>query len=822
MDTDYKTFLESKIISVDRKGFEVDESRLHPQNFGHQNLAIQWALRLGSALIAMSFGLGKTRIQCEIARLIHEHTGQPFLVICPLGVKHQFQAEDGPALGMDWQYVRTDAEAAAATSPYLITNYERVRDGDITAATISELAGVSLDEGSVLRSLGSKTSQTFKALFRDVGFRYVCTATPSPNEYKELIYYAEFLGVMDHGQALTRWFKRDSSKAGHLTLHPHHERDFWMWVASWALFLFKPSDLGFSDAGYELPELQVHWHRIDVDQRRAWGQTDNRGQHRLFLDAAGGVREASAEKRETLDDRLQKLIEIMAANPGRKWLLWHHLEREREAIEAAVPEAVTVYGSQDLDTREQRILGFVRGEIPVLATKPEIAGSGCNFQRHCHSNIFLGVDYKFQDFIQAIHRTYRFQQTQPVDVHILYAESEDAVVDVLKQKWEQHNRLVEQMRAIIQRYGLSHEAMRRDLVRSIGVQRQQVQGKLFTAVNNDCVEEARSIADNRFHAIVTSIPFSNHYEYVASVNDFGHNENDNRFFDQMDYLIPELLRILKPGRVAAIHAKDLIHYGHKTESGFMEVNPFCAKTVLAFMKHGFLFEGEITITTDVVRENNSTYRLGWSEMCKDGSKMGVGLPEKVLLFRKPPSNANNAYADEPVRHNKQRYTRARWQVDAHSYWRSNGNTLVYDYDEHVARLQHLENKGNLPSSFFYEPPASNSPWVWDDVNPMQCLNVEQSRRKLEGHVCPLPFDIVDRLIERFSSDPELTDEPEEIFDPFGGLGTVAYRAIHLGRRGYVVELSPVYWDAAVDYCRKAEANALAPTLFDLLKLEAGE
>ncbi|HZW02803.1 MAG TPA: SNF2-related protein [Anaerolineaceae bacterium] len=243
MDTDYKTFLESKIISVDRKGFEVDDARLNPLNFGHQNLAIVWALRLGSALIAMSFGLGKTRIQCEIARLIHEHTGQPFLVICPLGVKHQFQAEDGPALGMDWQYVRTDAEAEAATSPYLITNYERVRDGDITAATIAELAGVSLDEGSVLRSLGSKTSQTFKSLFADVSFRYVCTATPSPNEYKELIYYAEFLGVMDHGQALTRWFKRDTAKAGHLTLHPHHEADFWAWISNWALFLGAPSDL---------------------------------------------------------------------------------------------------------------------------------------------------------------------------------------------------------------------------------------------------------------------------------------------------------------------------------------------------------------------------------------------------------------------------------------------------------------------------------------------------------------------------------------------------------------------------------------------------
>ncbi len=822
---DYETFLQSKINLAEPGGFEVGADELHADLFPHQRDAVQWAARRGRALIAMSFGLGKTRIECQLARSVHERTGRPFLVVCPLGVKHQFADVDGPAMGMDWQYVRTDEElrVCAGGSPYVITNYERVRDGDIQPAQ-HDLGGVALDEGSVMRSLGSKTYDVFRAVFAGVRYRFVATATPAPNEYGEILNYADFLGVMDRGQALTRWFKRDSQRAGHLTLYEQHERDFWLWVASWALFLYTPSDLGYSDDGYALPELRVHYHRLTVDHTRAWEQTDNRGQRRLLLNAAGGVREAAAEKRATLAARVERMLEIVAAAPGAHWLVWHHLESERRAIEQALPQAVTVYGSQDLDVRESRIVGFTRGEFPILATKPEIAGSGCNFQQHCHRNVFLGVDYRFQDFIQAVHRTHRFQQAQPVEVHVIHAESEDEVVATLQRKWQQHDRLTAEMRRIIREYGLSHAAMKRDLARTIGVERAEVAGERFTAIQNDCVDETRRMADASVDAIVTSIPFSTHYEYVASVNDFGHNQGDEGFFAQMDYLLPELWRVLRPGRVAAVHVKDLVHYGHATASGFMEINPFSAKALFAFMRHGFMYEGEIFITTDVVRENNVTYRLGWSEMCRDGSKMGVGLPEKVLLFRRPPSQRDTARADTPVRHSKATYTRARWQLDAHAHWRSDGNVAVwvpedgerYDFAAHVGRLEEMERKGLLPATFFVEPPRSDSPWVWDDVNPMRCLNVDQRRRGVELHVCPLAFDVVERLIERFTSDPELTGEREIVFDPFAGLFTVPYIAIRLGRRGVGVELSADYFRAGVEYCRAAEQQALAPTLFDYL------
>jgi DNA modification methylase len=713
--------------------------------------------------------------------------------------------------------VRTDAEIEAAQTPYLITNYERLRDGDITPAN-HDIAGASLDEGSVLRSLGSKTYQVFLNLFADIEYKWVCTATPSPNRYRELIYYANWLGIMDTGQALTRFFQRDVNKAGNLTLHPQHEKKFWLWVASWALFVYKPSDLGYSDEGYDLPKLNVTWHRLEVDQTRAWDQTDNRGQHRLFLNAAGGVREASAEKRATIEARIEKMQEIMGSNPDRHWLLWHDLEDERRAIERAVPDSTSVYGSQALDLREQRILDFSHGEIPILATKPRIAGSGCNFQRYCHSNIFLGVGYKFQDFIQAIHRTHRFQQYQPVDVHIIYAESEDEVVNTLRRKWTQHDKLVEKMQKIVKEYGLVQATLDKELSRNIGLEREEASGQLFTAVNNDCVLELERLPDNSVGLIHTSIPFGNHYEYTTQYEDFGHNPSNSEFWQQMDFLISNLLRVLEPGRCAAVHVKDRVLYGHQTSHGFMEIAPFSDECVFAFKKHGFMYEGRRTIVTDVVRENNSTYRLGWTEMSKDASKMGSGLPEYLLLFRKQPSDMQDQRADRPVTKDKAEYSRARWQIDAHSFWRSGGNTLLtpaeaYDHDAHVERLEVKEEAGNLPATFFYEPPVSISEWVWDDITFMRVLNSEQRRKQQANHICPLPFDIVERAIRLYSNPNDL------VLDPFAGLFTVPAKAIELGRRAYGIELNYEYFVAGLKYCQEAEQKAMAPTLFDWLALQ---
>ena len=844
----YRWIAENKVEVRASGGFAVDPSRLHKSLKPHQRDIVLWALARGTALIAANFGLGKSRIQIDIMRQVHERTGGKTLIICPLGVKHQFVEEDGPVMGVRFQYVRTDAEALAAETPYLITNYERVRDGDITKQFLDEhIECVSLDEGSVLRSLGSQTQQTFNVVLADIPYRFVCTATPSPNDYRELIYYAEFLGVMDHGDALTRWFKRDSQKAGNLRLHPHHERTFWLWVASWALFIQKPSDLGYSDDGYIFPPIQVHWHRISSNHEAAWDMLDTRGQRYLFKDSAASIQQAIREKRDSLDARVAKAAQIVeAADPADHWLIWHHLEDERRAIRKAIPETVEVYGSQDLEERERRILDFSHGHIRIMASKPELTGSGCNFQRFCHRNIFVGVRYQFEEFIQALHRTQRFGQTQPVEVHIIHTDAEDEIVEVMKKKWAQHEALVENMSQIIKDFGLTSEAIKMNLTRSIGVERREKRGALYAAVNNDTCIEAERLADNSVDLIHTSIPFGNHYSYVSSKNDFGYNSTDAVFWEQMDFLTPHLLRVLKPGRIAAIHVKDRLLYGHQNGLGVMSVDPFSDDCVANFRKHGFIYMGRITITTDVVRENNSTYRLTWSEMVKDGTKMGVGLPEYVLLFRKMQSDISRMYADTPVVHTKEEYPVSRWQLDAHAFWRSSGDriprpeevatlpperlvgmegnqvyrwyaqysrNMLYDYEQHLAAVNALDEADRLPKTYgllLPQAPAGAMPTVWTDIVTMRTLNMEQASRRVENHLCPLPFDIVDRVIERWSNPGEL------VYDPFGGLCTVGYRAIKLGRRGLCVELNPEYWEWGCKYLEDAEAERSAPSLFDLL------
>lgn len=497
----YYEFLSNKMDIVEWRGWEINEDDIHSSSYPHQVDTIKWATRIGRGLIAKSFGLGKTQDAIELAKLVVAKTEGIFLIVAPLGVRHHFIHADGPRLDTQWQYVTTDTEIKATDNKFLITNYERVRDGDIDPR-LHNITGVILDEGSVLRSLGSKTYDVFSEVFAKVPYRWVCTATPSPNNYREILGYADFLGVMDRGQALTRFFQRNVDKAGDLTLIPSQEENFWLWVASWALFIFKPSDLGYSDEGYELPKLNIYWHRVPITYNRNFG-FDSWGQYRLLPDTGGGIQQAMREKRDTIESRLARATEIIntgwtdenevfyPSSPDKHFLLWHHLEAERKAIEMVLPEAVTVYGAQRLEVSEQHIIDFSNGKFRILATKPQIAGSGCNFQYHCSDAIFLGVDYKFQDMIQSVHRIYRFQQKNEVNIHFIYAESEDDVVNVFRAKWQQHDYLVEKMRRIVREYGLTHWSIETGLKRNIvkATDRVEEKGRLFTAVKNDCTLE---------------------------------------------------------------------------------------------------------------------------------------------------------------------------------------------------------------------------------------------------------------------------------------------------------------------------------------------
>jgi hypothetical protein len=1032
MTTNYEQFIKNKSCLVRPAGFEIELKEINPLLKDHQQVCVQWAVRQGRAALFEAFGLGKSVQQLEILRLVLKKLGGGrVLIVAPLGVRQEFkkdvyllktgdspkiteqqrrelrawQAESSANVVSEIKFVRRSEEVTEENGLY-ITNYESVRDGKLN---VDLFDAVSLDEASCLRGFGgTKTFREFMALFagdrktlnervrsRGVSYRFVATATPSPNDFIELLAYSAFLDVMDVSAAKTRFFKRDSTKADKLTLHPHKEQEFWLWVASWAMFLQRPSDLGFSDKGYALPEKKIFFHKLPVDHTQT--RPDKSGQGLMFRNAALGLSEAAREKRDTLADRTEKMLEIINASPNDHFLLWHDLEDERRAIEEVLPSyqynrwleakdgdktllslyerhysayqyadgrerklfvgpgeklilktldgsaglawrkfiddsgqtgincaffrneglilsselileaeqiawqkwsgerlytyvnpnkiksknpgccflkagwrkcgktkngllileklaenalpltverkqfLQSVYGSQDLDKREQIIIDFADGKLKYLAGKPQMLGSGCNFQRHCHKAIFLGIGYKFNDFIQAIHRIHRFLQEREVEIHIIYAESEQLILESLLEKWERDTRQKEAMSEIIKKYGLSHEALNRELTRAMGVERVEVKGERFTLVNNDCVLETGQMEENSIGLILSSIPFSTQYEYSPNYSDFGHTDNNEHFFEQMNYLTPNLLKILQPGRIAAIHVKDRIVPGGMTGLGFQVVYPFHARCIEHYTKHGFAYLGMKTIVTDVVRENNQTYRLGWTEQCKDGTKMGVGMPEYLLLFRKPPTDTTNSYADVPVVKSKQKYSRSRWQTDAHGFARSNGNRLltpadlkgvphdvifrlfkqhslnnVYDFENHVALAESLEAEKRLPTSFMLLQPQSWSDEVWTDITRMLTLNGAQSAKGKEMHLCPMQFDLADRVIEQLSM------EGETVFDPFAGLGSVPYRAVLKRRKGYGVELSPNYFLDAIGYLKAAETEVSSPSLFDLLEAEKTE
>lgn len=619
----YREFLENKIDIAPQSGIEVDPAEISPALKDHQRVCVLWALRGGRRGLFARFGLGKTVMQLEWCRILQKHIGGQTLIVMPLNVMPEFRADAVHLLGLDEPpYCRTMAEVKACQAPIILTNYERVRDGDIDPHYFT---AVSLDEAATLRSFGSKTYQEFMQKFKGVRYKLTNTATPSPNRYKELIHYAGFLEVMDTGQALTRFFKRDSTKANNLTLYPGREREFWIWCASWGLFLQKPSDLGFSDEGYSLPPMDIRYHKLTSAERPADFEPD--GQLKLGHDAAMGLTDAAREKRDSIEIRAAETARIVAAAPDDHFVIWHDLEEERRA--------------------------------------------------------------------------------------------------------------------------------------------------------------------------------------------------------------------LKPGRVAAIHVKDRVQFGNVTGMGMPTIEPFHADCISHFIRHGFAYFGMITVVTDVVRENNQTYRLGWTEQCKDGTKMGVGCPEYILLFRKLPTDHSKGYADVRVSKDKADYTRAQWQIDAHAFWRSSGDRpfgredleripvsklqsvyrkysrgTVYDYNEHVKLAEELDKDGRLPSTFMVVAPGSWDMTVWDDINRMRTLNTSQSRRRQQMHVCPLQLDIVERLINRYSNPGDL------VADPFAGLFTVPYLAVKMGRKGKGVELNPDYFRDGVGYCETADAEQSAPTLFDLM--EEGE
>lgn len=834
----YEEFIKSKTVIASNDGIQTEFLKYTEKLYPHQKDIIDFCLKGGRRAIFASFGLGKTFIQLEIAKQLIDKDQKPFLIVCPLGVSGEFKRDNRKlGTGLDITYI-TDTDKfediSLIKNQIYLTNYERIRNGDINP---DYFCGVSFDEASILRNLGTETTNYVLTHFKKIPYRFVATATPTPNDYIEILNYADFLGVIDRGQALTRFFQRDSQKAGNLKLYEHKANEFWLWVSSWAAFVDTPADLGYDATDYVLPKLNIIEHRINYDLKDT--PKDRFGNLMIFKDLSKSLVDVSREKRDSALYRVSKALEIIDTLPENA-IIWHHLEYERDLLESSLKgkDYKSVFGSQDTKTKEQRLIDFSENKYKLLLTKPKIAGSGCNFQ-NCHDMIFLGIDYKFNDFIQSIHRCYRYGQKKDVNVHIIYTFNEDSILKVLYSKWDNHVKLVYKMIQLIKNNGLNHNLILTQLERNMFKDSKKLILDKVTMYNDDCVKALDNIKDNSVHLVLTSIPFGDHYEYSENYNDFGHNYGNEAFFNQMDFLTPKLLRVLEPGRIACIHVKDRIRYSYQNGTSFTTISDFSGQTVSHFIKHGFYLMGKITVTTDVVAENNQTYRLGWTEQTKDATKMGVGLPEYVLIFRKAPTQMQDAYSDNPVSKSKSDYTKAQWQLDAHAYYRSDGNRLlsdeelktyslksivakwkdhikneIYSYKEHLEICEALDELDKLSSTFSTLPVHSVNDMVWTDINRMNTLNTNQANKKKQKHICPLQFDIIERLINRYSM------ENEVVLDPFAGLFSTCYKALEMNRKSIGIELNSEYFKDGLYYIKSLIQKLNVPKLFDVLNDES--
>jgi hypothetical protein len=421
----YEDFLSTKRFQAPAVGVEIYPDAIHPSLFGFQKALVTWAARKGRSAMFATTGMGKTRMQLEWARLM----GVPTLILAPLAVAHQ-TVREAEAIDIELAYAHNKDEVR---TEIVITNYERLHHFDPL-----DFGAVVLDESSILKAFDGKTRRHVIEFGRSIGLRLACTATPAPNDISEIANHAEFLGLMSRAEMLAAFFVHDDE----WRLKGHAREAFFRWLASWGMSLTKPSDIGFPDDGYELPPLNVHLHLIE---------TDVKPEGQLFRSELKGVTDRSRVRRQTLDERVRKTVELVQAEADEPWLVWTGLNDEADAVSKGIDTSINLQGSDDSDRKAEVLRGFADGEVQVLVSKIKIAGFGMNFQR-CARMVFCGLSDSWEGYFQAIRRSWRFGQTRPVDVHVVLSDVEKPIFDNVMRKDIQAQELTRDLVANVAEY----------------------------------------------------------------------------------------------------------------------------------------------------------------------------------------------------------------------------------------------------------------------------------------------------------------------------------------------------------------------------------
>jgi DNA modification methylase len=741
---EYSEFLKTKTKSFIESGFEIKGEKLNKNLFDFQRHIVKLSLKKGRFAIFADCGLGKTLMQLSWAEAVYNHTKKKVLILAPLAVKGQTILE-AKKFGVN-------------ISGIDVNNYEQLDNIDV-----SQYSGIVLDESSILKNFTGKYKKQIIDLFQNTPYKLACTATPSPNDLNEIGNHSEFLNVLDAQDMRAKWFVRDEGMNNY-RLKGHAKNDFYGWISSWAVMLTNPSDLGFDGKKYKLPELNFHETMIETDKT-------NNGL--LFNSSNVSATGFNKELKITMIKRFDEVAKIVN-NSKQSFIIWvNQNEEEKEALKL-IPDAVSVNGSEKPEIKEKKLLGFANGDFRVLVTKKKIAQFGMNFQ-NCHNQIFASLDFSFEGLYQAIRRSYRFGQKNNVNIYLITTDTMENVISSIKRKESQFLEMQSEMNKYINgnSFGLLNS-----------YEFKEVKNNNYWLMKGDSCQEIKRVPDNSVDLIIFSPPFSSLFTYSNYIHDMGNNENHEEFFKQYTFLLNDLYRILKPGRLMICHTTDLAVY--KNSSGYTGLYDFTGEHHRAVEQVGFKYHSKINIWTDPVLEmqRTKTQRLLYKQLRKDSSYTGVGLPEYCTVFRKWDGNEEDW---TPINNkNAENFPLDVWQQWASPTWNVEKSDL-----EHLDEIKKDYKVAN-----------------WMDIKRTDVLNnSEGTDLGDEKHIAPLQLSVIRRCVQMWSN------PGETVFTPFLGIGSEVYESAKLNRFGIGIELKDKYFETAVKNVNKVIEKQKQLTLF---------
>lgn len=690
---DYLALLRSKQAVAGTQGRIVSDADLHPALFPFQRDIVRWAVRKGRAAVFADVGLGKTIMQVEAARLL----GGRALIVAPLAVAHQTVNEARKLLNVDVHYTRSAGDLSDGIN---ITNYEMIEHFDPAAFTT-----VVLDESSILKNMTGKTKLTLVSMFSATPYRLAFTATPAPNDVTELGSHAEFLGVMRQAEMTSIFFVHDAGvfqgvQESRWRLKAHAEREFYRWLGSWSVALKKPSDIGHSNDGYDLPALRTVLHTVDAAYTPA-GMLPGIGVSSISATDAKRIR------RETISARAEKAAALVVGD--QQWIIWTGLNDEADALARLIPGSINVHGSMKAEEKIAGLLAFTRGDVRVLITKTSIAGMGINMQQ-CSRMLFFGIDFSWESFYQAVGRIYRFgQKAQSVEIHVLTSDQELPVYRAIERKGRDAASMTANLISECQIY--QDKELRGMTSTGVDYVEDKAEGDNWTMLLGDSCERMREIDSDSVHLSVYSPPFSDMYVYSATERDLSNSRSLEEFFAHYDFIIRENYRITMPGRLACVHVQDPKTFANR--EGFRGLKDFTGLVVEAYTRAGWIFRSRITIDKNpqIVASRNKDTDLLFVTGKRDATDLAPMATDYLLLFKKPGDNPIpvTPYANGDM-------TEDEWISWAHA--------------------------------------------VWYDVRETDVLNAAVAADNAdEKHMCPLQLPLIDRCVRMWSNPGEVVFSP---------------------------------------------------------------